>query len=137
MSGRLQNKKVVVTAAAHGIGKAIATEFAVEGAEVMATDIDGDALDSVTGIVGINTQILDVTDGDAVANFAAAMGTIDVLCNIAGFVHHGSVLDVEEKDWDFSFDLNVKSMYRTIRAFLPGMLAAGNGSIINLSLIHI
>ena len=92
MSGRLQNKKVVVTAAAHGIGKAIATEFAIEGAEVMATDIDGDALDSVTGIVGINTKILDVTDGDAVANFAAAMGTIDVLCNIAGFVHHGSVL---------------------------------------------
>ncbi len=133
MSGRLLNKKVVVTAAANGIGKAIATEFAVEGADVVATDIDGDALDSVTGIVGINTKILDVTDGDAVANFAAAMGTIDVLCNIAGFVHHGSVLDVEEKDWDFSFDLNVKSMYRTIRAFLPGMLAAGNGSIINMS----
>ncbi len=110
MPGRLLNKKVVVTAAAKGIGKAIATEFAVEGADVVATDIDGDALDSVTGIVGINTKILDVTDGNAVANFAAAMGTIDVLCNIAGFVHHGSVLDVEEKDWDFSFDLNVKSM---------------------------
>ena len=86
----------------------------------MATDIDGDALDSLTGIVGINTKILDVTDGDAVANFAAAMGTIDVLCNIAGFVHHGSVLDVEEKDWDFSFDLNVKSLYRTIK---PSCLA--------------
>ena len=74
-----------------------------------------------------------MTDGRAVNNFAATMGSVDVLCNIAGFVHHGSVLEVEEEDWDYSFDLNVKSMYRTIRAFLPGMLEVGNGSIINMS----
>tara|TARA_B100000676_G_C18090489_1_gene859199 strand:- start:571 stop:1308 length:738 start_codon:yes stop_codon:yes gene_type:complete len=131
--GRLKNKNVVITAAAHGIGKAIAMDFASEGAEVIATDIDGDALSGLSGFDGIATKVLDVTDGSAVNNFAATMGTIDVLCNIAGFVHHGSVLDVEEKDWDYSFDLNVKSMYRTIRAFLPGMLKVGKGSIINMS----
>lgn len=131
--GRLENKKVVITAAAHGIGKAIAIGFAAEGAEVMATDIDGDALSGISEFEGIATKILDVTDGSAVNDFAAMMGSIDVLCNIAGFVHHGSVLDVEEEEWDYSFDLNVKSMYRTIRAFLPGMLADGNGSIINMS----
>ena len=131
--GRLKNKKVVITAAAHGIGKAIAMGFALEGAKVMATDIDGDALSGISGFKGVATKILDVTDGRAVNNFAATMGSVDVLCNIAGFVHHGSVLEVEEEDWDYSFDLNVKSMYRTIRAFLPGMLEAGNGSIINMS----
>ena len=131
--GRLKNKKVVITAAAHGIGKAIAMGFALEGAKVVATDIDGDALSGISGFKGVTTKILDVTDGRAVNNFAATMGSVDVLCNIAGFVHHGSVLEVEEEDWDYSFDLNVKSMYRTIRAFLPGMLEAGNGSIINMS----
>ena len=131
--GRLKNKKVVITAAAHGIGKAIAMGFALEGAKVVATDIDGDALSGISGVKGVTTKILDVTDGRAVNNFAATMGSVDVLCNIAGFVHHGSVLEVEEEDWDYSFDLNVKSMYRTIRAFLPGMLEAGNGSIINMS----
>ncbi len=131
--GRLKNKKVVITAAAHGIGKAIAMGFALEGAKVMATDIDGDALSGISGVKGVATKILDVTDGRAVNNFAATMGSVDVLCNIAGFVHHGSVLEVEEEDWDYSFDLNVKSMYRTIRAFLPGMLEAGKGSIINMS----
>ena len=131
--GRLKNKKVVITAAAHGIGKAIAMGLALEGAKVVATDIDGDALSGISGVKGVTTKILDVTDGRAVNNFAATMGSVDVLCNIAGFVHHGSVLEVEEEDWDYSFDLNVKSMYRTIRAFLPGMLEAGKGSIINMS----
>lgn len=134
MTGRLEGKKVLVTAAARGIGKAIATRFAAEGAVVMATDLDADELTQLSGKDGVTIRTLDVTDAGAVNDLAMAMGRIDVLCNIAGFVHHGSVLDVTEEDWDFSFDLNVKSMYRTIRAFLPGMLEGGQGgSIINMA----
>ena len=133
MTGRLKDKSVLVTAAARGIGQAIATRFAQEGAIVMATDLDGTELSKLSSVDGITTRVLDVTDGEAVRDLSASLGPVDVLCNIAGFVHHGSILDVEEEDWDFSFDLNVKSMYRTIRAFLPGMLEAGQGSIINMS----
>jgi 2-keto-3-deoxy-L-fuconate dehydrogenase len=133
VTGRLKDKSVLVTAAARGIGEAIATRFAQEGAVVMATDLDGTELSKLSSVDGITTRVLDVTDGEAVRDLSASLGPVDVLCNIAGFVHHGSILDVEEEDWDFSFDLNVKSMYRTIRAFLPGMLEAGQGSIINMS----
>lgn len=133
MTGRLQGKTVVVTAAARGIGKAIATRFAEEGADVMATDLDVDELSAISHLDRITTKQLDVTDGNAVNALAVVMGNVDVLCNIAGYVHHGSILDVAEEDWDFSFDLNVKSMYRMTKAFLPGMLNAGGGSIINMA----
>ena len=133
MTDRLLGKSVLVSAAARGIGKAIALGFAAEGASVMATDLDSEELSVLNGVDGITTRVLDVTNATAVNQLAVAMGRVDVLCNIAGFVHHGSVLDLEEEDWDFSFDLNVKSMYRTIRAFLPAMLEGGGGSIINMS----
>ena len=133
MADRLLGKSVLVSAAARGIGKAIALGFAAEGASVMATDLDSEELSVLNGVDGITTRVLDVTNATAVNQLAVAMGRVDVLCNIAGFVHHGSILDLEEEDWDFSFDLNVKSMYRTIRAFLPGMLEGGGGSIINMS----
>lgn len=133
MTGRLQGKSILVTAAARGIGKSIAERFAAEGAVVMATDLDGDELSKLAPLDGITTRILNVTDAHAVNDLAQTLGKIDVLCNVAGFVHHGSILDVEEEDWDFSFDLNVKSMYRTIRAFLPPMIEAGAGSIINMA----
>ena len=133
MTDRLLGKSVLVSAAARGIGKAIALRFAAEGASVMATDLDSEALSVLNGVDGVTTRVLDVTNATAVNQLAVAMGRLDVLCNIAGFVHHGSILDLEEEDWDFSFDLNVKSMYRTIRAFLPAMLEGGGGSIINMS----
>jgi 2-keto-3-deoxy-L-fuconate dehydrogenase len=134
MSGRLAGKKALITAAAAGIGRATTLAFAAEGAEVVATDVDMDKLAALDGKKGIATRRLDVRDGAAVDALAKELGALDVLFNCAGFVHHGTVLDTSEKDWDFSFDLNVKSMYRTIRAFLPAMLASGRGaSIINVS----
>ena len=133
LTDRLLGKSVLVSAAARGIGKAIALGFAAEGASVMATDLDSEELSVLNGVDGITTRVLDVTNATAVNQLAVAVGRVDVLCNIAGFVHHGSILDLEEEDWDFSFDLNVKSMYRTIRAFLPAMLEGGGGSIINMS----
>ena len=133
MADRLLGKSVLGSAAARGSGKAIALGFAAEGASVMATDLDSEELSVLNGVDGITTRVLDVTNATAVNQLAVAMGRVDVLCNIAGFVHHGSILDLEEEDWDFSFDLNVKSMYRTIRAFLPAMLEGGGGSIINMS----
>ena len=133
LTDRLLGKSVLVSAVARGIGKAIALGFAAEGASVMATDLDSEELSVLNGVDGITTRVLDVTNATAVNQLAVAVGRVDVLCNIAGFVHHGSILDLEEEDWDFSFDLNVKSMYRTIRAFLPAMLEGGGGSIINMS----
>ena len=134
MSGQLQGKIAVVTAAGQGIGRAIAEAFAAEGATVHASDLDLGKLDGLDA----SKARLDVTDTDAVNAYAAAVGGIDILANVAGFVHHGTVLDCEESDWDSSFDLNVKSMHRMIRAFLPEMLtrAAANGtsgSIVNMS----
>jgi 2-keto-3-deoxy-L-fuconate dehydrogenase len=134
MSGRLAGKKALITAAAAGIGRASTLAFAAEGAEVIATDVDMDKLAALDGKKGITTRRLDVRDSAAVDALAKELGALDVLFNCAGYVHHGTVLDTSEKDWDFSFDLNVKSMYRTIRAFLPAMLARGRGaSIINVS----
>jgi len=134
MAGQLEGKIAVVTAAGQGIGRAIAEAFAAEGATVHASDLDIDKLD---GLDAAKAR-LDVTDTEAVESYAGAVGGIDILVNVAGYVHHGTVLDCSEDDWDFSFDLNVKSMHRMIRAFLPEMLtrAAANetsGSIINMS----
>jgi 2-keto-3-deoxy-L-fuconate dehydrogenase len=135
MTNRLQGKTAVVTAAGQGIGQATALAFAREGAKVIATDINMTQLAALEGCEGIAVRRLDVTDGDAIAALAGELGSIDVLFNCAGFVHAGTILECEEKDWDFSFDLNVRSMYRMIRAFLPGMLAQGRGSIINMASI--
>ncbi len=133
MAGRLTGKRALVTAAAQGIGRATAQAFAAEGARVIATDVNEDKLGELNGVAGISTRRLDVTDHDAVMAIAADLGAVDVLFNCAGFVHHGDILECGEADWDFSFDINVKSMYFTIRAFIPAMLVAGGGSIINMS----
>jgi 2-keto-3-deoxy-L-fuconate dehydrogenase len=134
MTGRLAGKVALCTAAGQGIGQATALAFAREGAQVIATDIDVGLLNALTNISpDIVTRPLDVLGAGAIADMAADVGPIDVLFNCAGFVHHGTILDCEEDDWNFSFDLNVKSMYRTIRAFLPGMLEKGGGSIVNIS----
>ena len=133
MTERLAGKRALVTAAAQGIGRASALAFAREGARVIATDVNEAALAELAGTPGIETRRLDVRDDQAIAALAAEIGTIDILMNAAGFVHHGSVLECSDADWDFSFDLNIKSMYRTIRAFLPGMLAEGKGSIVNIA----
>jgi 2-keto-3-deoxy-L-fuconate dehydrogenase len=133
MGGRLQGKTAFITAAGQGIGRAAAIAMAAEGARVWATDIDAAALKALETTPGIVTRTLDVTDAAQVEKLAAEAGRLDVLFNCAGFVHHGTVLECSPEDWDFSFNLNVKGMYRTIRAFLPGMVAAGGGSIINMS----
>jgi len=130
MSNRLKGKTAVITAAGQGIGRAIAEFYVAEGASVYATDRD---LDKLRGLQGAKLAALDVLSSEAVNTFAKEIGTIDVLVNAAGFVHHGSVLECDDKDWDFSFDLNVKSMHRTIKAFLPGMLSKGHGSIVNIA----
>ncbi|MCT8992064.1 SDR family oxidoreductase [Chelativorans sp. SCAU2101] len=135
MAGRLKGKRAVVTAAGQGIGRAIAEAFVTEGAEVFASDLDRSKLE---GLRRAKKAKLDVMSTRRVEAYAEKVGEIDILVNVAGFVHHGTVLDCTEKDWDFSFDLNVKSMHRMIRAFLPGMLARAerqgtSGSIINLA----
>lgn len=132
MSGRLAGKTALVTAAAQGIGRATAEAFAREGAKVVATDVNDKALASLPA--AIDKRRLDVTDAKAIEALARELGALDVLFNCAGYVHQGTILDCAEKDWDFSFALNVRSMYLVIRAFLPAMLASGQGgSIINMS----
>jgi 2-keto-3-deoxy-L-fuconate dehydrogenase len=133
MSDRLKGKRAFVTAAAVGIGRACALAFAREGATVFATDIDESKLATLKSEGVAEVAKLDVRDSTAVAAMAKRAGRTDILLNAAGFVHHGTVLECSDEDWDFSFDLNVKSMHRTIRAFLPGMLEAGGGSIVNIS----
>jgi 2-keto-3-deoxy-L-fuconate dehydrogenase len=130
---RLQGKIIVITAAGQGIGKACALAMAKEGATVWATDINQSLLDAFAGIANIKTKLLNVLSTEEVDAFARELGVIDVLFNCAGFVHQGDIFAVSEADWDFSMDLNVKSMYRTIRAFLPGMLSEQRGSIINMA----
>jgi 2-keto-3-deoxy-L-fuconate dehydrogenase len=133
MSDRLKGKRAFVTAGAMGIGRACAIAFAREGATVIATDIDEKALALLAKDGVSEVARLDVLDSAAVEAMAQRVGNIDILLNAAGFVHNGTVLECSDADWDFSFDLNVKSMHRTIRAFLPGMLAAGRGAIVNIS----
>jgi 2-keto-3-deoxy-L-fuconate dehydrogenase len=130
MAGRLKGKVAVITAAGQGIGRAIAEAFVAEGATVFATDLDEAKL---RGLDGATLRALDVLSAGAVEALAQEVGPIDILVNAAGYVHHGTVLECADRDWDFSFDLNVKSMHRTIKAFLPGMLERGRGSIVNIA----
>jgi 2-keto-3-deoxy-L-fuconate dehydrogenase len=130
MTGRLNGKTALVTAAGQGIGRAIAEAFVCEGAKVWATDLDVAKLD---GLEGAERRGLDVLSNAGVDELVAEMGPIDILVNAAGFVHHGSILECSDRDWDFSFDLNVKSMHRTTKAVLPGMLERGRGSIVNIA----
>ncbi|MGY0194635.1 SDR family oxidoreductase [Leptothrix sp. BB-4] len=138
MTGRLAGKTALLTAAGQGIGRATALAFAREGASVIATDINAGLLAQLAADAGaasgaIRTMVLDVRNADAITALAAQVGTIDVLFNGAGYVHAGSILDCDESAFDFSFDLNVRAMYRMMRAHVPGMLAQGRGSIINVA----
>jgi 2-keto-3-deoxy-L-fuconate dehydrogenase len=130
MTGRLAGKVALITAAANGIGRASAARFAAEGAKVHAVDIDEAGL---AGLGGCTPHVANLTDRDAIAALAEAVGNIDVLFNCAGYVHSGTILDCDEEAWAFSNTLNVTAMYRTIRAFLPVMIEQGGGSIINMS----
>jgi 2-keto-3-deoxy-L-fuconate dehydrogenase len=132
MSDRLKGKRAFVTAAAAGIGRACALAFAREGAIVFATDVDEKGLGALKSEGVADVAPLDARDSAAVAAMAKRVGKVDILLNAAGFVHHGTVLDCSDEDWDFSFDLNCKSMHRTIRSFLPLMLEGG-GSIVNIA----
>jgi 2-keto-3-deoxy-L-fuconate dehydrogenase len=134
MSARLKGKSVLITAAAQGIGRATAELFAAEGATVIATDINMEVLSTLKA-TNLTTRRLDVIDGAAITAAAKEIGDIDVLVNCAGYVHHGTILDCEEKDFDFSTNLNVRAAYRMIRAFLPGMLARQSGTIVNVASI--
>ncbi|MDQ2077223.1 SDR family oxidoreductase [Marinimicrobium sp. ABcell2] len=127
---RLQNKTALITGAGQGIGRATAELFAREGARVIATDINADALADLTGC---ETRVLDVRDAEGIIQLSEDIGPVNVLFNCAGFVHNGTLLDCSEEDWEFSLDLNVTAIYRTMRAFLPGMIQRGGGSIINMS----
>jgi 2-dehydro-3-deoxy-L-fuconate 4-dehydrogenase len=134
MAGRMQGKVALVTAAGQGIGRAIAEAFIAEGASVIATDVETSKLD---GLEAKKSVKLDVLSNAAVEELAKSVdkefGGLDVLANVAGYVHQGTVFDCSDRGWDFSFDLNVKSMHHTIKAFLPAMLRKGGGSIINMS----
>ena len=129
----LQGKTALITAAAQGIGRASAEVLARAGARVVATDINEAKLAELQGIEGIHTRKLDVLDTRSVDLAVAEIGKIDILFNCAGFVHNGTILDCTDEELNFAYDLNVKAMVRTIRAVLPGMLARGEGSIINMS----
>ena len=130
MAGRLQGKTALVTAAGQGIGRAIAEAYVREGATVWATDLDQAKLE---GIGAAETRRLDVLSTEAVEALARETGPVDILVNAAGFVHHGTVLECDDRAWDFSFDLNVRSMHRTIKVYVPGMLEKGAGSIVNIA----
>jgi len=135
VADRLKGKRAFITAAGQGMGRAAAVAFAQEGAAVWATDLHANALKTLEGARGITTRVLDVTDASAVERVAREAGERDVLFNCAGFVHHGTIMECTEADWDRSFDINIKSMYRVTRALLPGMLKQGKGSIINMASI--
>ena len=130
---RLKGKRAFLTACGAGIGRATAIAFAKEGAEVIATDLRPELIADLKGLGIATTDTLDVRNTDAVNALAKKVGPVDILFNCAGFVHHGTVLTTTDEEWDFSFDINVKAMHRTIRAFLPGMLDRGGGSIVNIS----
>ncbi len=134
MTDRLKGKKAVITAAAQGIGRASVIAMLNEGASVIATDINESALEALkTEFPQVKTKLLNVLDEEAIKSFAKEIGAIDVMFNCAGFVHNGTILDCRDKDWDFSFNLNVKSMFHMIKAFLPAMIESNGGSIINMS----
>jgi 2-keto-3-deoxy-L-fuconate dehydrogenase len=130
---RLKGKTALVTAAGHGIGRAVALAFEREGAKVIATDLNTAPLKSLEKPSKFKVEKLDALDAQAIEQMAKKHRKVDILFNAAGYVHHGTVLDCTEDEWDFAFNLNVRSMFRTIKAFLPGMLERGNGSIINVS----
>jgi 2-keto-3-deoxy-L-fuconate dehydrogenase len=132
MAGRLAGKTAFCTAAAQGIGRATALAFAAEGATVIATDLNGDKVAELAG-PAIRTFALNALDPAAIIAAAAEVGPVDILFNCAGYVHQGSVLEATEADWDLAFNLNARSHFRTIRAFLPAMLAKGGGSIVNIA----
>ena len=129
MRKRLDGKTALITAAAAGIGRAVSELFAQEGAHVIATDRDFDALRGLNA----DRRPLDVTDADAVSALARGLGRVDILFNCAGFVHQGTLLEATDAEWDLAFELNARSMFRTMRAFLPGMLARGHGAIVNMA----
>ncbi|MEX2169831.1 MAG: SDR family oxidoreductase [Pirellulales bacterium] len=134
MTGRLQGKKALLTAAGQGIGRATALAFAREGADVLATDIDAASLATLRDEEPrIRTEQLDVCDRAAIERLANRIGAIDVLFNCAGYVHAGTILDCTEENWNFSIELNVTSMYRMVRAILPAMIDAGGGNILNMA----
>ena len=134
MNGRLESKNIIVTAAGQGIGKATAIAFHNEGAKVTATDLNEKTLTDLNKeFPKIKVSTLDSTDNAAVKTFADSMSKVDVLFNAVGFVHHGTILDCEEKDWDFSFNVNIKSMYFMIKSIIPKMLDQKKGSIINIA----
>jgi 2-keto-3-deoxy-L-fuconate dehydrogenase len=133
MAGRLQGKICVVTAAGQGMGRASVEAFQREGAVVHASDVDEAKLAGLAKLKGVSTRRLDVTDPQAIEAYARSVGAVDVLFNVAGMVHNGSILEASERDFDQAMTLNVRSMYRMIRAFLPAMLAKGGGTIVNMA----
>jgi 2-keto-3-deoxy-L-fuconate dehydrogenase len=133
MTGKLEGKVALVTAAAQGIGRATVELFAREGARVWATDINAGMLAELDGTAGVTTRRLDVRDSQAIGALVAEIGPVDVLFNCAGYVHNGSILECSDADWEFAFDLNAKSMFHTIKAALPGMLERGDGAIVNMA----
>lgn len=135
MTGELTGKTAIVTAAAQGIGRATALAFAREGAKVIATDIAEDKLADLAEIDNISVQKLDVLDPKAIKAFAAECENVSVLFNCAGYVHHGTILECDDDDWEASFSLNAKAAFHMIKAFLPAMLDTGDGSIINIASI--
>lgn len=130
---RLAGKRALITAAGQGIGRASAERMAAEGAEVIATDVNEALMAKLAGLPGITAKVLNVLDPGAITALVAEIGPVDILFNCAGVVHNGTVLEATEAEWDFAFDLNAKAQFRMIRAVLPGMIAKGNGSIINMS----
>jgi 2-keto-3-deoxy-L-fuconate dehydrogenase len=135
MSGRLAGKTALITAAGQGIGKATAIAMAAEGATVYATDVNPKLLAGLDDTPNVTTRLLDVLDDAAIAATMDELPPLDILFNCAGYVHHGTILDCAPTDWDFSFGLNVRAMYMTIRCALPKMLAMGGGSIVNMASI--
>lgn len=135
MSGRLGGKTALITAAGQGIGKATVLAMAAEGAQVHATDLNPKLLAAFAGMPSVTTRVLDVLDDAAIAATMEALPPLDILFNCAGFVHNGTILDCAPKDWEASFNLNVRAMYVTIRCALPRMLAMGGGSIVNMASI--
>jgi len=133
MTARLQGKTALLTAAGQGIGRATAEAFVREGATVIATDINQAQLDALKEATGCTVRLLDVTDGAAITALVKEIGAVDILFNCAGFVDGGTILDCDDAAWDRSFDINARSMYRLMRAVLPGMLSKGAGSIVNMS----